>query len=272
MSDHPDPELLLDIARQAAAAGAEVATTWWGRLDTLEIEQKADPDDLVSRADRETELAIRAELTRHRPTDPVIGEEYGGALGSAAVSWAVDPIDGTTSFLYGRADWSVSVAALSITGDVLAGIVLQPALGLATSAARGSGAWENGRRLELNQPTELRRALVEVNLGRGPQRDRSGRLFDALVPRVRDIRRGGSAAVALANVAAGRADAAWSPGLQVWDCAAGVALVAEAGGLVGDLGGPSPAQALASGDVLAAPESMWSDLHTILRDVYGPPE
>jgi len=92
----------------------------------------------------------------------------------------------------------------------------------------------------------------------------AGRTIDALVPRVRDVRRGGSAAVALAQVATGRADAVWAPGLRPWDCAAGVLLVQEAGGTTGDLAGPAPGTWPASGDVLAASGALWEALHEVL--------
>jgi myo-inositol-1(or 4)-monophosphatase len=93
-------------------------------------------------------------------------------------------------------------------------------------------------------------------------------MIDALVPRVRDVRRGGSAAAALAQLATGRADAVWVPGLQPWDCAAGVLLVQESGGLVGDLAGPSAGTWPASGDVLAAGRNLWEPLRTLLAGVY----
>ena len=116
---------------------------------------------------------------------------------------------------------------------------------------------------------DLNRALVELNLGRGaPQRHRAGQLVDALAPSVRDIRRGGSAAASLARVATGRADAAWMPGLRSWDCAAGVLLVTEAGGSVGDLAGPTPGAVPTSGDVLATAPGLWDPLHRMLLNVY----
>jgi myo-inositol-1(or 4)-monophosphatase len=96
-------------------------------------------------------------------------------------------------------------------------------------------------------------------------------VIDALVPRVRDVRRGGSAAAALAQVATGRADALWAPGLQPWDCAAGVLLVQEAGGTVGDLDGPSPGTWPASGDVLAAAGPLWKALQEVLTPAWTTP-
>jgi myo-inositol-1(or 4)-monophosphatase len=116
---------------------------------------------------------------------------------------------------------------------------------------------------------DLVRALVELNLGRPDQKHAVAGLLEALVPRVRDVRRGGSAASALAQVATGRADAAWVPGLQPWDCAAGVLLVIEAGGTVGDLAGPTPGAVPASGDVLAASPGLWERLRALIAPAYG---
>jgi myo-inositol-1(or 4)-monophosphatase len=264
------PQALLEVAREAATAGAEVAASWRERADRLTVEEKTGPGDLVSQADREAENAVRAVLSRHRPDDAVLGEEDGASTGTTAVRWVVDPIDGTTNYLYGRGDWAVSVAAVAEDGQVLAGIVMEPATRVSTEAYRGGGTWTAGRRVPPLAQDDLVRALVELNLGRGAQRKLAGRLFDALLPRVRDLRRGGSAACALAQVASGRADAVWAPGLQPWDCAAGVLLVSEAGGVVGDLSGPTPGAVPPSGDVLAAPAGLWEPLRGLLVPVYAP--
>ncbi len=261
---------LLTTARAAASAGAQVALRWRAHADALEVTEKAASDDLVSQADREAEDAVRAVLHRDRPDDAVLGEEGGHRDGRTGLCWVVDPIDGTTNYLYDRPDWAVSVAVTDATGAVLAAVVAEPARARATEACAGGGTWADGRRVPALEQTDLGRALVELNLGRPAQRPLAGRLLDALVPRVRDVRRGGSAASALAQVATGRADAAWVPGLQPWDCAAGVLLVCEAGGTVGDLAGATPGRVPHSGDVLAAPPALWEPLRALLAPVYGP--
>jgi myo-inositol-1(or 4)-monophosphatase len=263
----PDPRALLDAARAAAVAGAEVAGGWW-RADALEIGEKAGPDDLVSQADTETEQAVLAVLRRERPDDGLLGEETGEVPGSTGVRWVVDPIDGTTNYLYGRPDWAVSVAAMDAAGRVLAGVVVEPALARTTEAYAGGGTWADGQRVAPLGQDDLVRAVVELNLGRPDQKRFAGGMVDALVPHVRDVRRGGSAAAALAQVANGRCDAAWVPGLQPWDCAAGVLLVAEAGGTVGDLAGPTRGAVPPSGDVLAAPPALWEPLRALLLPAY----
>jgi myo-inositol-1(or 4)-monophosphatase len=259
-----DPRELLETARVAADRAAEVALRRWREVATLVVEEKAGPHDLVSAADRDAEQAALAVITDRRPDDEVLAEESGRRSGTTGIRWAVDPIDGTTSYLYGRADWAVSIAALDDDGRVLAGVVAEPVLQRVTEAAAGSGAWSNGERLRPLDQTDLRRALVEINLGSPAQKGDAGAVLDALVPQVRDVRRGGSAAAALARVATRRADAAWVPGLQPWDCAAGILLVTEAGGLVGDLTGPTPGAVPASGDVLAAPVELWEQVRRLV--------
>jgi len=260
---------LLAIARRAAEAGVEVASAWARSREELRVEEKAAADDLVSQADRDTEAAIRAVLAERRPEDGILGEEQGSVAGSSDIEWLIDPIDGTTNYLYGRADWAVSVAAVhGANARTLAGVVAEPALGRVTEASRGGGAWSDGRRLRRHDPVELERALVEVNWGRPQQRRLAADLLRELVPRVRDVRRGGSAAAALVQVADGRADAYWGPGLQPWDGAAGALIAAEAGGEVGDLAGPGDGDWPAEGDVLAAAPGLWEPLARLLRGVY----
>jgi myo-inositol-1(or 4)-monophosphatase len=261
---------LLAVARRAAEAGVEVASAWARRREELRVEEKAAADDLVSQADRDTEAAIRAVLAERRPEDGILGEEQGSAAGSSGIEWLIDPIDGTTNYLYGRADWAVSVAAVhSANARTMAGVVAEPALGRVTEASRGGGAWSEGRRLRRRSGVELERSLVEVNWGRPRQRRLAADLLRELVPRVRDVRRGGSAAAALVQVADGRADAYWGPGLQAWDGTAGALIAAEAGAEVGDLDGPSGGDWPASGNVLAAAPGLWEPLHRLLRGVYS---
>lgn len=260
---------LARTAQAAAAAGAECALRWHTRTSDRAERQKTGPRDLVSHADLETEQIIREEIARHRPDDAILGEEGGITAGNGDVEWLVDPIDGTTSYLYGRADWSVSVAARDPDGQVLTAVVAEPSYGRTTCATSGAGAWQDGHRCSVTSRTDLREALVEVNFGRpDDQHPRAGAMVTSLLPKVRDLRRTGSAAACLAAVACGRADAAWVPGLQPWDGVAGILLVLEAGGVVGDLSGPSEGRWPPSGDVLAAPAALWTPLRDLLVAVY----
>ena len=240
---------------------------WRARLRELTVEHKSGPGDLVSEADRDAEQAARAVLSRRRPEDAVVGEEGAPTAGASGVQWYVDPIDGTTNYLYGRDDWCVSVAAWR-DGAALAAVVLEPVTCRLTTATAGGGAWCDGVRLQVRRPPSLDLAVVELGLGRRDRRSRAGQVVGALVPRVRDVRRGGSAAIALANVALGRADAVWSPGLQTWDMAAGVLLVTEAGGVVGDLDRTVDGMP-ASGEVLAGDADLVDALRPLLQQVLG---
>ncbi|BCI54051.1 inositol monophosphatase [Mycolicibacterium litorale] len=271
MDDLAEVEELLAVARLAAEAGAAVALEWQVRASSLDIEEKAGPRDLVSRADREAEDAIRSVLARLRADDGVLGEEGGTTAGVSGVQWAVDPIDGTTNYLYGRPDWAVSVAALRRSDRrLLAGAVAEPVLDRLTLASAGGGV--SGTHVPTAAAQEraasLEQVLIEVNFGREDQKHRAGPMVGALMPHVRDVRRGGSAACALAQFATGRVDAVWVPGLQPWDCAAGALLVLEAGGTVGDLAGPTPGTWPRSGDVLAAAPALWEPLREILATIY----
>ncbi len=247
---------------------AELALSWRQRADELHIEEKTGPWDLVSQADRQVEAAVRAVLAQHRPDDGVLGEEAGEAAGSSGIQWIVDPIDGTLAYLYGLPDWTVSIAAARVSdGQLLAGVVSAPVLGRVVEACRGGGTRMNGRPVNVRGTADLSHTLVGINFGRGETRDNAGRMVDALLPRVRHVRRGGSTAAALAEVAIGAADAVWSPDAQPWDVAAGVLLVQEAGGVVGDLSGRTPGIWPASGDVLAATPGLWQPLRVLLSEV-----
>jgi myo-inositol-1(or 4)-monophosphatase len=272
-------EQLLEVAREAAEAAARSAMAWRARAAELRVEEKAGPADLVSQADRDAERAVRTVLARTRPDDAVLGEEGGTAAGSTGIVWVVDPVDGTTNYVYGRDEWAVSVAAVRVdgppgpatvaAGEVLAGVVTEPVVGRTTWARRGGGAWCDGVRLHVRPTTDLAQVLVEMGLGRPPLRQQAGRLVELVDRQVRDVRRGGSAAIALAQVATGRADASWGPGLQVWDAAAGVLLVREAGGTVGDLNGPLEDGIPPTGAVLSAAPGVFEALRSVLAEVYA---
>ena len=265
-----DIESLTLLAEQVAATGSKVALEQWSRRGGLSVGHKEGPDDLVSEADHLTESAIREALAQSRPEDSIQGEEGRPVHGGSGLLWLIDPIDGTTSYLYGRDDWSVSVAAVDQSdGTIVVGAVSEAASGRMTVAGRGLGVWANGRRCAQLVATDPARALVEVNLGRPDQRPDAGRMVEALATRVRDLRRGGSAAAAFASLATGRADAVWAPGLQRWDGAAGLLLAAECGAVAGDLTGSSNGRWPASGDVLAAEHSLFEALRGWLSPVYG---
>ncbi|HEY5854282.1 MAG TPA: inositol monophosphatase family protein [Aldersonia sp.] len=219
------------------------------------VQAKSSPTDPVTVVDTETEQLIRALLAQQRPGDPVLGEEGGGsAAAPAGVRWVVDPIDGTVNFLYGIPAYAVSVAA-QIDGSSVAGAVVDVAAGLTYSAALGHGACRHDRdgvetTLQASTVDAVGLALVATGFGYGAHRRAAqGRIVAALLPRVRDIRRIGSAALDLCMVASGLVDAHYEHGLSPWDWAAGSLIAAEAGARVHT---PEPTASSADGQVLVA--------------------
>ena len=246
-----DPEALLRIAVDAARDAGRLLASWRGNERPEVIDTKSSPTDVVTEMDRRSEALITDWIRAVRPGDSVLGEEGGQTVGGsqaggdqARVRWVVDPLDGTVNYLYGLPDWCVSIAA-EVDGTIVAGVVEVPRFSETFTAVAGRGAWlhrhdnhEAAVRLRCNPGVALGQALVGTGFGYDAGRRRvQGEVVAALVPSVRDIRRGGSAAVDLCSVAAGRLDAFFERGLNYWDYAAGGLIAREAGALVGGLSG-----------------------------------
>lgn len=203
------------------------------------IRFKSSPTDPVSIVDTETEQLLRRRLALLRPEDSILGEEGGGngwEADSGRVRWVVDPIDGTVNFLYGIPAYAVSIAAQR-GGVSVAGAVADVAGAEIYSAAAGCGAHllvgNNRRRLHCSSVTELSHALLGTGFGyESSRRVAQAALLAQMLPRVRDVRRMGAAALDLCMVAAGRLDVYYEHGLNVWDWAAGALIAAEAGAFV----------------------------------------
>jgi myo-inositol-1(or 4)-monophosphatase len=230
---------LLDIARRAAAAAVELIHGQ--RPPTFDVSSKSTATDLVTEMDTASEGLIRGIIAARRPDDSIIGEEGGesGSAGGSGVTWWIDPIDGTTNYVYDHPGYNVSIAA-GVGGRTLVGVVADPTHGRTYSAVRGGGARCDDRPLRLGPPPPLERALVATGFGYDPdRRARQGQVVAGLLPKVRDIRRMGAAALDLCSVGAGRVDAYYEAGLSVWDLAAGALVAEEAGARLGSLdGGP----------------------------------
>jgi myo-inositol-1(or 4)-monophosphatase len=193
------------------------------------VRSKSTPTDLVSEADLAAETAIRELLARRRPGDAILGEE-GGASGDGELRWVIDPLDGTINFLFEVPVFAVSVACEDADGP-LVGVVLDPVRDECFSASRSGQAALNGSPIAASERTDLSTALVATGFGydAGVRAAQAAVLTDVL-PRVRDIRRAGAAALDLAWCACGRYDAFYERGLKRWDYAAG-GLIAERAGL-----------------------------------------
>jgi len=229
---------ILEKAVAASRAGAAVLCRYFDSGESLEVRTKGE-HDYVSRADRESEQAILAEIRRHYPDHHVLAEESGRSLdGSGDYQWLVDPLDGTTNFLQGLPVFCVSVACRK--GDeVVAGVVLDPVLDILFTASSGGGAHQDGQALEVSNRSELTGAFLATGY---PWRAKAAlpnylAAFHDLFLQARSIRRCGAAALDLAYTAAGVYDGFFEFRLSPWDIAAGVLLIREAGGRVSDLDG-----------------------------------
>lgn len=244
LPDGVDPAALEDVAcRVARAAGRLVVDE---RPDDLHVASKSTDTDPVTEMDQRSQELILRLLAQERPDDAVMGEEEGSATGTSGLTWVVDPIDGTVNYLYGIPAYAVSVAV--VTGDpttpgaweAVAGAVLNPATGELFHAHLGGGSrltTDRGTRvLRTTDATDLAMALVGTGFGyAASMRARQAALLVELLPRVRDIRRHGGAALDLCGLAAGRLDAYYETALNPWDRAAGELVAREAGAV---LGGP----------------------------------
>jgi myo-inositol-1(or 4)-monophosphatase len=249
-----EPSALLDIALDAArTAGAMLLERFRGPASG--VSSKSSPTDPVSDADRAAEALIVEVIARRRPRDAIVTEEGSGRAVGPELTWVVDPLDGTVNFLFGIPVWSVSIAVEDQEGAV-AGVVFDPNRNETYSAVRGGGAYLNGDPVRVSRRSELAHALVGTGFAYDSRaREVQAAIVGRVLPRVRDIRRTGSAALDLAAVACGRLDAFYEAPMEWWDKAAGVLLVREAGGVVSELAAPlhlSPGVIAGGRDVHAA--------------------
>ncbi len=255
----PDEPELLEIAAEAAdAAAAELLERFRGRATG--VRAKSTPTDLVSEADVSAERAIRQVLARHRPEDAILGEE-GGSSGEGTLRWVVDPLDGTINFLYGLPAFAVSVAVEDGDG-ALAGVVLDPVHGERFAATRSGPPTLDGEPIAPSRVTSLDAALVATGFAYDAAvRRRQAAVVARLLPRTRDIRRAGAAALDLCWCAAGRVDAYFERGLQPWDRAAGALIAARAGLELREL----PEREGWPAGLLVAPAAIVDALHALVE-------
>ncbi|MFI7614975.1 inositol monophosphatase family protein [Nonomuraea terrae] len=247
-----------DIAREAGDMLLAKRPTM-----SREIETKSSPTDVVTALDKASEELIRERVLAARPGDRILGEEGGEDPGDSDVRWVVDPIDGTVNFLYGLPEWAVSIA-VEVKGEVVAGVVNVPARGEVYTAALGRGAWLGDTRLRCNTGVPLDRALVATGFGySATRRAVQGEVVAKVLTRVRDIRRGGSCAIDLCSLAAGRVDAYYERGINPWDYAAAGLVATEAGARLGGLHGRPVSPSFA---VCAAP-GLFEQLHDLLASL-----
>ncbi|KGM14279.1 inositol monophosphatase family protein [Cellulomonas bogoriensis] len=271
------PQDLAGIAEEVArAAGRLIREQRPTRVEVAGT--KTSQVDVVTQMDLASEALIRAELARLRPGDGMLGEEDGLIPGTSGLTWVVDPIDGTVNYLYGIPAYAVSVAVVSgepVPGSwqVEAGCVHAVADGRTWTAARGRGARLDGRRLEIGPAAPLASALVGTGFGyRSRRRREQARVLTEVLPRVRDVRRIGSAALDLCAVASGQLNAYFERGLQPWDLAAGALVAQEAGATVSGLRGEPAGEVMTVAASPATHEALVALLESVRADAEELPD
>lgn len=241
---------MLNIAIEAARHAGNIITRALQRLDTLKIATKG-PNDFVTETDQRVEQEIITIIRKAFPTHGFLGEESGEQPGDE-YQWIIDPIDGTRNFIHGFPHFAVSIA-VSYKNMIKHGVIYDPLRQELFSASRGKGAMLNDRRIRVSKAKHLKESLLATGFAyryTNPKNALPARVLQAILPVCGDIRRAGAATLDLAYVACGRLDGFWEMGLHLWDIAAGILLVKEAGGIICDLEGGE--DYLKTGNLIAA--------------------
>ncbi len=259
---------LVTVMQRAVRKAAPRLRRDYNEVEQLQVSKKG-PADFVSMADKRAEQTLIEELKYARPDWAILTEESGEIEGDPAKPrWIVDPLDGTTNFLHGVPHFAISIAVEERTPgrppEITHGLVYQPLTVVSFWAEKGRGARLQDRRLRVSARRHLNEALVGTGLphfGRGDVTTWS-RIYGAIAPEVSGVRRMGAASLDFAWVAAGRFDGFWEDDLDIWDSAAGVLLVKEAGGFVSDYRGQD--RMFERRQYLAASGELHSRLHKLL--------
>jgi len=255
---------MLNTAVKAARRAATVINRASFDLDRITVTEKQH-NDFVTDVDQAAEQAIIETLLKAYPDHAILGEESGPSKNlhdETEFVWIIDPIDGTTNFLHGYPNYCISIA-LQQRGVITQAVVYDPVRNDLFTATKGAGAYLNDKRIRVRSIDRIGRALLASGHGPDPRALAEFlRMYEVVVQRCHGIRSSGSAALELANVAAGRVDGYFEKGLQAWDIAAGALLVTEAGGIVGEFNGES--DYLHKGDILAASPKVFGQMITLL--------
>ena len=256
--------ILLEVGREAARKAGEIIQANFRALAAEDIHGKGE-NDFVTRVDREAEAAIIGIITREFPHHRVLAEEGGYSTVSSDYLWVIDPLDGTTNFIHGIPHFAVSLALLK-NDRVIFGLIYEPLSGELFHAGLGRGAFLNGRPIAVSGTSGLDSALGATGFPfKAPDRAAAyAAAFKSLLPKCKDMRRCGSAALDLAYTACGRYDFFWEAHLLPWDFMAGKLLISEAGGLSGDFAGNE--LAVRKGSVLAANNALYP---LLLKEIGG---
>lgn len=261
----PDIEQRIEFAIDLACRAGDLALSFFSVLDDLKIESKGH-QDLVSNADREVELFIRAALKKAYPDDGIVGEEHELVEGCSRHIWVIDPIDGTANFVRGIPSWCV-VIALMTSGIVTAGVIHDPLNRETFSAGRGGGAFLNGKPIRATAATSLAEGSVGTGFSNRVEARNMAILIDYLLREGGVFFRNASGALMLAYVAAGRLLGYCEEHMNAWDCLAGMLLVEEAGGTVLE---PDPATVVSQGTmVIAGGKSVFGQLSSLCAHAFN---
>ncbi len=252
------------IAIKAAHQAGKLLLNYALKLPSLTIREKI-PGELVSEADKEAELLIISIISEQFPDHSILAEESGETTGND-YKWIIDPLDGTTNFLHGVPQWSVSIA-LQYKNEMIVGVVYDPNLEETFIAMKGEGTTLNGKKVYVSDRDGLQSALIGTGT---PYRDQ--RFLDSYLNVMRKVitsgtagvRRPGSAALDFAWLACGRYDGFWEYGLAPWDIAAGALMVQESGGIITDLSGTD--KHLESGNVVAGNPHVHHQLQSLIQE------
>ncbi len=231
----------LDAAERIAREAGALSLSFFQARGGLVVERKTDAQDRVSEADRRVEALIRDQVAAEFPEDSFLGEESGASAGASGFCWVIDPIDGTSPFLSGLADWCVSVA-VAFDGEPVIGVIAAPRHGETWVAARGRGTTLNGQRQMRAADVGITDGFLAVGASLRAGAEQTGRFVTALMRAGGVTYHNGSGALMLAYVASGRLVGYYDAMINAWDCFAGMVLVEEAGGHV-TFGGPDRMQA-----------------------------
>ncbi|ENT31944.1 inositol monophosphatase family protein [Brucella suis] len=256
-----DLETRLALAEKIVQEAGAKALDYFNRRETLVIETKRDPQDVVSIADRDVEQLICARVSESFPQDGFLGEEYGLNAGSSGYTWVVDPIDGTSPFVNGMPNWCVSIAVLK-DGEPVVGVILAPCFNELYVSAKGQGATLNGRKLALDPSRNIRNAVTGIGANNYVTPQLVAKVVENLLEAGGTFIRNGSGALMIAYVAAGRLVGYYEPYMHAWDCMAGFCLVREAGGYIHPF--PTDGENLTKGNrVFAAAPGAVDDLKKV---------
>ncbi|WP_323785575.1 inositol monophosphatase family protein [Thalassovita sp.] len=255
----------LNIMLKAARKAGRSLVKDFREVENLQVSMKG-AGDFVSKADIAAEAIIKEELMGARPTYGWLAEEGGEEPGQDPTRrWIVDPLDGTTNFLHGLPHWAISIA-LEHKGQIVSGVIYDPAKDEMFYAEKGAGAWMNdSNRLRVSGRHRMIEAIFATGIPFAGKKTLPATLQDLarIMPECAGVRRWGSAALDLAYVASGRYDGFWERELNIWDIAAGTLIVAEAGGMVGAIrDGHEPLQ---DGDIVTANGALFEKFSELVR-------